>query len=217
MLIALLKIHEALLKVGERGKIVRSEYLSLNDGEIDFDLVDPAGVNGSVHKKSVGPAGSNAFNCFLTTVSRTVIHDPRNTLSGFVGLAPHNLGDEPIGGSNASFLFTMSEELGMMDVPSRQIAPSALPEILMLDPRGSAGGSRGDWAAYGVVLENWLFICGDSKLRAMQGFPLPDSGVEIENAFRLRERSRDPEERSNFDVAKDERRRHPAQAKVRCR
>ena len=49
MLIALLKIHEALLKVEERGKIVRSEYLSLNDGEIDFNLVDPAGMNGSVH------------------------------------------------------------------------------------------------------------------------------------------------------------------------
>jgi hypothetical protein len=70
LLIALLKIHEASLKVGERGKIVRSEYLSLNDGEIDFNLVNPAGVNGSVHKKSVGPSGSNAFNCFLTTVSR---------------------------------------------------------------------------------------------------------------------------------------------------
>ena len=86
LLIALLKIHEALLKVGERGKIVRSEYLSLNDGEIDFNLVDPAGVNGSVHKKSVGPSGSNAFHGFLTTVSRTVIHDPKNTLRGFVGL-----------------------------------------------------------------------------------------------------------------------------------
>ena len=30
--------------MGERGKIVRSEYLSLNDGKIDFDLVDPAGM-----------------------------------------------------------------------------------------------------------------------------------------------------------------------------
>ena len=47
-LVALLKIHEALLKVRERGKIVRSEYFSLNDGEIDFNLVDPAGMNGSV-------------------------------------------------------------------------------------------------------------------------------------------------------------------------
>ena len=142
MLVALLKIHEALLKVGERGKIVRSEYLSLNDGEIDFNLVEPAGMNGSVYKKSVGPSGSNAFHCFLTAMSRAVIHDPKNTLSRFVRLAPHHLRDEPIGGSNAAFLFTVSEELGTMDVPSCQIGPSAFPEILMLDLHGSAGGSR---------------------------------------------------------------------------
>ena len=86
--------------------------------------------------------GSNAFNGFLTTVSRTVIHDPKNTLSGFVGLAPHHLGDEPISGSNAVFLFTVSEALGTMDVPSRQTGASAFPEILMFDPHGSAGGSR---------------------------------------------------------------------------
>jgi hypothetical protein len=67
LLIALLKIHEALLKVGERGKIVRSEYLSLNDGEIGFVLVDPAGVNGSLHKKSAGPSGWNR-GCAMTRV-----------------------------------------------------------------------------------------------------------------------------------------------------
>ena len=182
MLIALLKIHEASFKVGERGKIVRSEYLSLNDGEIDFNLVDPAGVNGSVHKKSVGPLGSNAFNGFLTTVSGTVIHDPKNPLSGLVGLAPHHLSDEPIRGSNAVFLFTVSEELGTMDVPSRQIGPSAFPEILMFDPHGSAGGSRQTGVLTASGLNTGFFIRGDDELGTMQGFALPDSGVEIENA-----------------------------------
>lgn len=182
MLIALLKIHEALCKVRERGKIVRSEYLSLNDGEIDFNLVDPAGMNGSVYKKSVGPSGSNAFNGLLTAMSRAVIHDPENTLSGFVGRAAHHLRDEPIGGSNAIFLFTMSEELGTMDVPSRQIGPSAFPEILMLDPHGSAGGSRQAGLLTASRLNTGFLICGDDELRTMQGFPLPGSGVEIENA-----------------------------------
>ena len=185
MLIALLKIHEALFKVRERGKIVRSEYLSLNDGEIDFNLVDPAGMNGSVYKESVGPSGSNAFNGFLTAMSRAVIHNPENTLSGFVGFTPHHLGDEPIGGSNAIFLFTVPEELGTMDVPSRQIGPSAFPEILMLDPHGSVGGSGQTGLLTASRLNTGFFICGDDELRTMQGFPLPDSGVEIENASGL--------------------------------
>lgn len=182
MLIALLKIHETLFELRERGKIVRSEYLSLNDGEIDFNLVDPAGMNGSVYKKSVGPSGSNAFNRFLTAMGRAVIHDPENTFSGFVGFAPHHLRDEPIGGSNATFLFTVSEELGTMDVPSRQIGPSAFPEILMLDAHGSAGGSRQTGVLTASRLNTGFFICGDDELRTMQGFTLPDSSVEIENA-----------------------------------
>jgi len=185
LLITLLKIHEALLQVGERGKIVRSEYLSLNDGEVDFNLVDPAGMDGSVYKESVGPSRSNAFNCFLTAMSRAVIHDPKNTLSGFVGLAPHHLRDEPIGGSNAAFLFTVSEELGTVDVPSCQIGPSAMPEILMFDPHGSAGGGRQTGLLTASRLNTGFFIRGDYEFRTMQGFPLPDSGVEIENASGL--------------------------------
>jgi hypothetical protein len=51
-----LKIHEALLEMGERGEIVGSEHLSLKDGEIDLNLIDPAGMNGGVYKKSIGPA-----------------------------------------------------------------------------------------------------------------------------------------------------------------
>jgi hypothetical protein len=176
----------------ERGKIVRGEYLSLNDGEIDFNLVDSAGMNGSVYKESVGLSGSNAFNGFLTTMSRAVIHDPENTLRGFVWLAPHHLRDEPIGGSNAVFLFTVSEELGTMDVPSRQIGPSTFQKILMLEPHGSAGGRWQTGLLTASRLNTGFFICGDDELRTMQGFPLqgfplqgfplPDAGVEIENA-----------------------------------
>ena len=168
--------------MGERGKIVGREYFSLQDGEIDFNLVDPAGMNGSVDQKSVGPSGSNAFHGFLTAMSRAVIHDPENTLSRLVGLAPHHFRDEPVGGSNAAFLFTVSEELGTMDVPSRQIGPSAFPEILMLRPHGSAGDSRPTGLLTASRLNTSFFIRGDDELRTMQGFSLPDSSVEIENA-----------------------------------
>ena len=88
MLIALLKMHEALFKVRERGKIVRSEYLSLNDGEIDFNLVDQAGMNGSVYKKSVGPSGSNAFHCFLTAMGASAMAAALLIISFVIFFAP---------------------------------------------------------------------------------------------------------------------------------
>lgn len=90
----------------------------MNDGEIDLDLIDPAGMNRGVDEKGIGPMGSNAFDSFLTAMSRAVVHDPKNALGGFVGFATHDVGDETIGGSNPVLLFTMSEDLGTMDVPS---------------------------------------------------------------------------------------------------
>ena len=90
----------------------------MNDGEIDLDLIDLAGMNGGVDEKGIGPTGSNAFDSFLTAMSRAVVHDPKNALGGYVGFATHYLGDETIGGSNAVLLFTVSEDLSTMDVPS---------------------------------------------------------------------------------------------------
>jgi len=136
LFIAFLKIDEAKFKVGERGKVIEREHLSLDDREIDLNLIDPTGMNRGMHQKSVGLAGSDAIDCLLTTMSRAVIHDPKDALSGFVGFAAHDLSDEAIGGSNATLLFTVSEELGTVDVPSCQIGPSTLPEILVFNPHG---------------------------------------------------------------------------------
>ena len=40
-----------------------------------------------------------------------MIHDPKDALSRFIGFAAHDLSDEAIGRSNATLLFTVSEEL----------------------------------------------------------------------------------------------------------
>ena len=69
-----------------------------------------------------------------------------------------------------------------MDVPSRQIGPSAFPEILMLDPHGSAGSGRQTSLLTAARLNTGFFVRRDDELRTLQGFALPDSGVEIQNA-----------------------------------
>lgn len=60
------------LRVGEGEKIVGREHLPLDDREIDLNLIDPTGMNGSVYKKGIGPSGSDAIDGFLTTMSRAV-------------------------------------------------------------------------------------------------------------------------------------------------
>lgn len=94
----------------------------------------------------------------------------------------HNLSDEAIGGGNAIFLFAVSEELGTMDIPSCQICPSALPEILVLNPHESASSNWQNGLLTASRLNTGFFIRAEDELRALQGFALPDAGVKIENA-----------------------------------
>ena len=49
-----LKVEKALGKAVEIGKIVGRQDLPLDDGEVDFDLVEPTGVHRSVHEDQTG-------------------------------------------------------------------------------------------------------------------------------------------------------------------
>ena len=168
--------------MGKRGKIVGREHFSLDDGEIDLNLIDPAGMNRGMHQKSIGPAGSDAIDCLLAAMSRAVIHDPKDTLGGFIRFTAHNRSDEPIGGSNATVFFAVSEDLGSMDVPSCQIGPSTLTEILMLNPHASANGNGQGGLLATSRLNTGFFVRRDNEFRTMQRFSLPDASVEIEDA-----------------------------------
>ena len=58
LLIAILESHELVLERGEAREVVGREELALDDGEIDLDLVEPAGVDRGVDEDEVGPFGA---------------------------------------------------------------------------------------------------------------------------------------------------------------
>jgi hypothetical protein len=84
--IVALESQEMLFKFGQRREIVGREDLSLNDGEIDFDLIEPTGVNRSMDEDGVGPLVAKTLDGFLAAMSGAVVHDPKDTVSGLVGL-----------------------------------------------------------------------------------------------------------------------------------
>ncbi len=49
-----LKVQEALGDSVEVGKIIGRQDLPLDDREVDFDLVEPAGMNRSMHQRQAG-------------------------------------------------------------------------------------------------------------------------------------------------------------------
>src|ERR1700691_3743477 len=95
-LVVELEGEKTLFQFGQRSEVVGRENLSLYDGEIDFDLIKPAGVDGSVDEDRVGPFGAVAVDSLLSPMSGAVIHDPEDAASGLVRLLAHYFTDEAL-------------------------------------------------------------------------------------------------------------------------
>ena len=52
--ICCLKVQEALSDSAEIGKVIGRQDLPLDDGEVDFDLVEPTGMNRRMHERESG-------------------------------------------------------------------------------------------------------------------------------------------------------------------
>src|ERR1700730_18918162 len=137
LFVALLKVQEPLLELGQGREVIRGERLSLHDGEVNLDLVEPTGVNRCVHQDDVSPLRVKALDSFLAAMRRAVVHDPEDTVCRLVGLLTHDLSDQAVGGGDAALDLAATEQLGAMHIPSGQIGPCALAKILMFDPHGA--------------------------------------------------------------------------------
>jgi len=67
--------------VVERGEIVWGEDLSLNDGEEDLDLIEPAGMGWGMNEYGIGPLLPEALDRSLPAMNGSVIDDPENSAS----------------------------------------------------------------------------------------------------------------------------------------
>ena len=54
LFIEVLEGQEAVSDLGQVGEVTGGEHLSLDDGEINFHLVEPTGMNGQMNQDQVG-------------------------------------------------------------------------------------------------------------------------------------------------------------------
>ena len=57
LFIVFLKAEDSFRQVGQGNEVVGSKYFSLEDGEIDFDLVQPTGMDGEMDDHDLRPSG----------------------------------------------------------------------------------------------------------------------------------------------------------------
>ena len=120
-------------------EVVRREDLSLDDGEVDLDLVEPTGVDRRVDDDQVGPLTNEAALAALAAMRASVIDHPEHPGSGAIGFSGPDLLNQPAEGSDASLGFTAAEDAGPLDVPRGQVGPGALAHVLVLDTHRLSG------------------------------------------------------------------------------
>jgi len=145
--VVVLKEQNSLLQLLERGEVVGCQSLSLQDGEVDFDLIKPAGVDGCLDNHEVGPLSLESALARLSAMGRAVVDDPEYPPSRAVRGLTHDLVDKAIERGNAGRGLTTAMDLGTPHIPGRQVGPSAQPFVFVLDTRMSLRGCgpRVEW------------------------------------------------------------------------
>ncbi len=184
-LIVGLEGKQTLLEFGQRREIVGGENFSLNSREIDFDLIEPTGVDRGVDQNGVRPFGAETVGRLLPAMSGTIVHDPEDAMGGLVGRLTHDLAHQAVHRSNAVFDFAAAEDFGTMHVPRSQVGPGALAKVLVLDARRASGSRRQSWLFAAAGLNAGLFIGRDHEVSGAQGSAVANALIEVKDATGL--------------------------------
>lgn len=126
LLIVSLKSEDATRGCQQRGKVGGRERLSLENGEVDLDLVQPARVDGEVDENEIRPPRLEPGRGSGSAMNRSVVDNPEDAARGPVWGAAHHIRDEGVervirdGGND------MAEERGAMHVPRGEIRTGAV-------------------------------------------------------------------------------------------
>ena len=177
----ILKIQEAFSDGVEIGKIIGCQDLPLDNREVDFDLVEPTGMDGGMHEPQAGVEMAKALNGSGATMRRAVIHDPEDATGVVIRWSCHHLLDKPVKGGDAILRFTAAKNSGAMDVQCGDIGPSTAAKVLVLDVHGSARPAALCGMLATAGLNAGLFIGGDHEFIILQRPVLPLAGIEIQH------------------------------------
>jgi hypothetical protein len=181
LFVAQLEFKECRFEFIERNEIAGGEQFALDDREVDFDLVEPAGVNRGVDEYQVRPTGAQAVACGLATVDGGVVDDPEDAASGTVRLLRHKLGNQAIESRAARLALTAAEQLGPLDIPGGEIGPGTDASIFVFDIDRSAGSGRQSRVLASPRLNARLFIGGDDKIALAERLTAPLAMIEVQD------------------------------------
>jgi hypothetical protein len=134
-----------------------------------------------MNEDGTGPFFAQTLGRLLTSMSRAVVHNPKDSASRFVGLLAHDFADKPIHGSDSALDFTATEDFCPMDIPSCQVGPGAFAKVLVLDASGAARSWRECLLFAASGLNAALLVGGNNIVIRTQRGAFPNAFVKIED------------------------------------
>src|SRR6266568_4559574 len=110
--IQFLEFQQPLADLLQRAKIIGGEDLPLDYREVDFDLVEPTGMNGQMHQVDVVIGALQSFHGGGSAMGGSIIHDPKGPLSPPIRLLLPCFVDQPAKGFNAGGAFATAKDSG---------------------------------------------------------------------------------------------------------
>lgn len=178
----LLEAKEAIFDLVQGREVVGSKDLTLKDGKIDFDLVEPTCVNGAMNGHDIWECCLETLDGGLAAMGRTVVDDPKYAAGITVGGLVHDLSDEAIERIDAGGLLTTAEDLCSVNVEGSQVGPGASARIFVFDPGGRTRTWRQGRVFSDAGLNAGFLVSADNEFIGFQGFVLPLPSIQIENA-----------------------------------
>jgi hypothetical protein len=181
LLVVVLEGEQTLLEFGEGGEVIGSENLALNNGEIDLDLIEPAGMDRGVDEHDRGPRGAQAVGGFFAAVGGTVVGNPKDAPRGAIGFYRHDLFYEAVKWLDTGGVLAAAEEPGAMDIPGGNVRAGTGALVLVLDAGATARCGRERRMDADAGLDAGFLVGRQHKVAAAQWRALPATLVEIKH------------------------------------
>ncbi len=177
----MLELQDALRQFSQRSELVGGKDLPLDDREVDLDLIEPAGVEGSVNQNQMGVLGAESLDSLHTSMRRTIVDDPEDSPCVAVGTPSHDVGDEAVKGRDTVPAFAATEDSGTVDIQGGEVSPGPEPLVLVLDSHRQTGLCIPGRMFPGARLDAGLLVRADHEFVCPEPTALPDALVEVQD------------------------------------
>src|SRR5699024_7981468 len=126
----------------ETREVVGREGFTLQDREVDLDLVQPTGMHGRVNRDNPWPAFLDTIDTSLAAMGGPIVHGPEDPARRAIGLLGHDVFHQAGERLNAGLVLATTVYLRPAHVPGRQVGPAPLAFVFVLGAHGFSGRGR---------------------------------------------------------------------------